>query len=98
MWSHMGPHVQWNLSNVVAYGTSCTVEPVSCGCLWDPMYSGTCLMWSPMGPHVQWNLSNVVTYGTSCTVKPVYSVSFYYKPFYSINSTSLRILKAITPR
>ena len=24
----MGPHVQWNLSNVVTCGTSCTVEPV----------------------------------------------------------------------
>ena len=28
MWSPMGPRVQWNLSNVVTYGTSCTVEPV----------------------------------------------------------------------
>ena len=28
MWSPVGPHVQWNLSNVVTYGTSCTVEPV----------------------------------------------------------------------
>ena len=28
MWSPMGPHVQWNLSNVVTHGTSCTVEPV----------------------------------------------------------------------
>ena len=50
MWSPMGPHVQWNLSNVVTCGTSCT-------------YSGTCLMWSPMGPHVQWNLSHVDTFG-----------------------------------
>ena len=24
----MGPHVQWNLSNVATCGTSCTVEPV----------------------------------------------------------------------
>ena len=39
----VGPHVQWDLSNVVTYETSCT-------------YSGTCLMWSPMGPHVPWNL------------------------------------------
>ena len=28
MWSPMGPPVQWNLSNVVTYGTSCTVEHV----------------------------------------------------------------------
>ena len=28
MWSPMGPRVQWNLSNVVTCGTSCTVEPV----------------------------------------------------------------------
>ena len=28
MWSPMGPHVQWNLSNVVTYGTSCTVGPL----------------------------------------------------------------------
>ena len=28
MWLLMGPHVQWNLSNVVTYGTSCTVEPL----------------------------------------------------------------------
>ena len=28
MWSPVGPHVQWNLSNVVTYGTLCTVEPV----------------------------------------------------------------------
>ena len=47
MWSPMGPHIQWDLSNVVTDR--------------DLMYSGTCLMWSPMGPHVQWNLSNVVT-------------------------------------
>ena len=26
MWSPMGPHVQWDLSNVVTYGTSYTVE------------------------------------------------------------------------
>ena len=48
----MGPHVQWNMSNVATY-------------VWDLMYSGTCLMWSPVGPHVQWNLSNAVTHGTS---------------------------------
>ena len=71
MWSPVGPLVQWNLSNVVTCGTSCTVEPVQYGHLWDLMYSGTCLMWSPIGPHVQWNLSNVVTCGTSCTVEPV---------------------------
>ena len=53
----MGSHVQWNLSNVVTCGTSCT--------------GGTCLMWPPVGLHVQWNLSNVVTCGTSCTVEPV---------------------------
>ena len=29
MWSPMGPHVQWNMSNVVTYGTTCTVEPGS---------------------------------------------------------------------
>ena len=28
MWPPVGPHVQWNLSNVVTYGTLCTVEPV----------------------------------------------------------------------
>ena len=28
MWSPVGPHVQWNLSTVVTYGTSCRVEPV----------------------------------------------------------------------
>ena len=27
-WSLMGPHVQLNLSNVVTYETSCTVGPV----------------------------------------------------------------------
>ena len=27
MWSPVGPHVQWDLSNVVTCGTSCTVEP-----------------------------------------------------------------------
>ena len=53
MWSPVGPHVQWNLSNVV------TVEQI-----WDLMYSGTSLMWSPVGPHVQWNLSDVITYWT----------------------------------
>ena len=35
MWSPVGPHVQRNLSNVVTYGTSCTVGPVLCGHLWD---------------------------------------------------------------
>ena len=28
MWSPMRPHVQWDLSNVVTYETSCTVGPV----------------------------------------------------------------------
>ena len=27
MWSPVEPHVQWNLSNVVTCGTSCTVGP-----------------------------------------------------------------------
>ena len=61
MWTPVGPHVQWNLSNVVTYGTSCIVELAQCGHLWVLMYSGTCLMWTPVGPHVQWNLSNVDT-------------------------------------
>ena len=35
MWSPVGPHVQWDLSNVFTYGTSCTVGPFYCDHLYD---------------------------------------------------------------
>ena len=31
MWSPVRPHVQWDLSNVVTYETSCTVGPILMG-------------------------------------------------------------------
>ena len=56
MWSSVGPHVQWNLSEWSLMG---------------PRVQWNLSEWSLMGPHVQWNLSNVVTCGTSCTVEPI---------------------------
>ena len=52
MWSPMGPRVQWDLSNEVTYGTSCTVQNLS-----DVVTYGTSCT-------VQ-NLSDGVAYGTS---------------------------------